>query len=109
MSQQNDSLKTLQTTIAARRHADPADSYVASLFNKGRDKIARKVAEEGLEVAIAAISEGRARVISESADLLFHLLVLCEHEGIAFAEIVDELASREGVSGLEEKASRGKS
>ncbi len=99
-------LASLEATIKARKDADPKLSYVAKLFAKGRKKMAQKIAEEGAEVAIAAVSEGRQQIVSESADLLFHLMVLCVHEGIAFEEVLNELAGRRGISGLEEKASR---
>lgn len=101
-----DVLEQLTSTIAARRQADPASSYVASLFAKGRSKIAQKVAEEGAELAIAAVSEGRDKIVSEAADVLFHLLVLLEQAEIGLDEVLAELKRREGLSGLDEKASR---
>lgn len=101
-----DRLQELQALIARRRQAEAGTSYVASLFAKGKPKMARKVAEEALEVALAATTETREQVIAESADLVFHLLVLWEAEGVALEDILTELARREGVSGLEEKASR---
>lgn len=100
------SLSVLEATIKARKDGDPKSSYTAKLFAKGRKKMAQKVAEEGAEVAIAAVSEGRQQLVSESADLLFHLMVLCVHEGIAFDEVLTELAGRRGMSGLDEKANR---
>lgn len=99
-------IAALEETIRERKTADPKESYVAKLFSKGRKKMAQKVAEEGAEVAIAAVSEGREALVSEVADLMFHVLVLCSDEGIPFDEIVDELANRQGISGLEEKAKR---
>jgi phosphoribosyl-ATP pyrophosphohydrolase len=99
-------LAALQQVITERRHADPQTSYVAALFAKGKNKMARKVAEEALEVALAATTETRKEVISESADLLFHLLVLWEAEGVSLDDVLDELAWREGVSGIDEKANR---
>ncbi len=102
----SDSLRHLQQVIAGRREADASVSYIASLFAKGTPKIARKVAEEALEVALAATIETREQVITESADLLFHLLVLWEAEGVRLDEVLAELARREGVSGLQEKAGR---
>lgn len=102
-----DYLDELTHTIKNRRDAASESSYVASLFAIGEKKIAQKVAEEAVEVVIAAVSEGREAVINEAADLLFHLLVLFEFKGIAFEEIVDELRRREGLSGLTEKANRG--
>lgn len=100
-------LTQLSETIASRKGADADSSYTAHLFAKGRKKIAQKVAEEGNEVAIAAVSEGNAEIISESADLLYHLLVLLADADIAPEEVFRELAKRQGVSGLDEKANRG--
>lgn len=101
-----DKLEKLQKIIAKRKKADPKESYVAKLFERGRKKMAQKVAEEGAELAIAAVSEGRKQMVSESANLLFHMLVLLEDEGIDIHEVLDELKAREGISGLEEKAKR---
>ncbi len=93
-------------TIKTRASADPATSYVAALHAKGRGEIARKVGEESTEVVIAAISGGHADVVHESADLLFHLMVLWSDCGVAPTEVLAELVRREGTSGLDEKASR---
>lgn len=103
-----ETLTRLQSEIASRRHADPSQSYVASLFEKGPIKMGRKVAEEALEVAIAAVAEGRRQVVSESADLVFHLLVLLEYKEISLEEVLGELARRQGTSGLDEKKNRKK-
>lgn len=100
------SLDRLLATIDARRQADPSQSYVAKLFAKGGPKIAQKLGEEALECALAAVSEGREALVQESADLLFHWLVLLAHAEIDPAEVLDELARREGLSGLAEKAAR---
>ncbi|HEY1722267.1 MAG TPA: phosphoribosyl-ATP diphosphatase [Magnetospirillaceae bacterium] len=101
-------LDQLFTTIASRKGGDPASSYTAKLFAEGRPKIARKLGEEAVETTIAALSEGKDRVASESADLLYHLLVLWADCGIVPAEIWDALAARQGKSGIEEKNSRSK-
>ena len=101
-----DTLARLEATIAQRRSADPATSYVAKLHAKGLGKIAQKLGEEGVETVIAALSEPREALIGEAADLLFHLLVLLGAKDVAFAEVLAELDRREGVSGLAEKASR---
>lgn len=101
------SLHRLEQTIMDRKVANADDSYVAQLCRKGSKHIAKKVSEEAAEVAMAAVSEGREQLIYESADLIFHLLVLCAQEGVSFDEIVAELARREGVSGIEEKRKRG--
>jgi len=103
-----DSLTRLEATIAARRGADPGVSYVARLNQRGLAKIAQKLGEEGVETVIAALSGQRQDVIGEAADLLFHLMVLLGHKDIPLAEVLAELDRREGVSGLAEKAARGK-
>ena len=102
----SDALFRLEATIAARRNADPASSYVAKLNAKGLGKIAQKLGEEATETIIAALSEGREELVGESADLLFHLLVLLGSKGIPLAAVLAELDRREGVSGIAEKASR---
>lgn len=101
-------LERLAATIAERKTASPESSYTAKLFAKGRKKIAQKVGEEGVETAIAAVSETPREVISESADLLYHLLVLWADQDIMPAEIWAELERRVGTSGLDEKKSRKK-
>ncbi|MBK5910273.1 phosphoribosyl-ATP diphosphatase [Rhodothalassium salexigens] len=100
-------LDALIATIAERRAAGDADaSYTARLFAKGRAKIAQKVGEEGLETALAAVGEGPDAVVSESADLLFHWLVLLAEMDVDPARVLDRLAERQGLSGLAEKAAR---
>lgn len=99
-------LDHLFKTIAARKGGDPTQSYTAKLFSKGRGKIAQKVGEEGVECVIAALSEGNAALTSESADLFYHLLVLWAETGVNPEDVWNELAKREGISGLDEKASR---
>jgi len=96
----------LYTVIRSRRGADPAKSYVARLYAKGRLKIAQKVGEEGVETALAAAAGDRSDLIGESADLLFMLLVLWSDCGVRPAEIFAELARREGRSGIDEMKSR---
>lgn len=103
---QADILHRLEAVISQRKQADSETSYVAKLIRKGRKHIAKKVAEEAAEVAMAAVSEGKEGIIYESADLLFHLMVLCADAEIEFSEVLDELAKREGLSGLDEKRSR---
>ena len=102
-----DTLSRLEQTIAQRLTASPEESYVAKLNQKGVEKIAQKVGEEAVETVIAAVSDDREGLVSESADLLMHLLVLLQTKGVTLAEVMAELDRREGVSGLEEKASRG--
>jgi phosphoribosyl-ATP pyrophosphohydrolase len=101
-----DTLARLEATIANRKGADPASSYVASLFAKGRPKIARKFGEEAVETIVAALTEDQAALTGEAADVIFHLLVLLADAGVPFADVLAELDRREGVSGHDEKASR---
>ncbi len=101
-----DAFAQLEATVADRLRADPGTSYVASLAAKGRAKIAQKVGEEAVETVIAAIADDRAGLVGEAADLLFHLTVLLHHAGLGLDDVRAELARREGVSGLVEKASR---
>jgi len=101
-----DTLDRLQAAIAARRTADPASSYVASLHAKRLPKIAQKLGEEAVETVIAALSGDRQALTGEAADLLFHLLVLLDAQGVPLAQVLAELDRREGISGLAEKASR---
>ena len=101
-----DILSRLAATLAARKGADPAASYVAGLYAKGLDAILKKIAEEAAETVMAAKDGGRDKIIYETADLWFHTLVLLAHEGIHPDEILAELARREGLSGIEEKNSR---
>ncbi|HEX8302932.1 phosphoribosyl-ATP diphosphatase [Sphingomonas sp.] len=101
-----DTLDALEQTIRDRRAGDPASSYVARLTAKGRGKIAQKLGEEAVETVIAAVAQDKAALTSEAADLVFHLLVLLADAGVTLDDVRAELARREGVSGLEEKASR---
>ncbi len=94
--------------IQSRRSASPEESYVARLFAKGRNKIAQKVGEEAVEVVIASMAGDRQEVINESADLLFHWLILLNEAGIPPEEVLQEMQRREGISGLMEKSSREK-
>src|SRR5262249_27805700 len=99
-------LDRLFATVAARTHADPASSYTAKLLSEGTERAAQKLGEEALETALAAAAGRRAAVVSESADLLYHLLVLWAAMPVTPAEVWTELARREGTSGLAEKARR---
>jgi len=101
-----DTLARLEATIASRKGADPTSSYVASLFAKGRGRIARKLGEEAVETIVAALSEDKAALTGEAADTIFHLMVLLGDAGIPFADVLSELDRREGVSGHDEKAGR---
>jgi phosphoribosyl-ATP pyrophosphohydrolase len=102
-----DALARLEATIAARRGTDPASSYTASLFAKGRPKIAQKLGEEAVETVIAALAEPET-LASEAADLMFHLLVLLADADLSLADVCRELDRREGVSGHDEKAGRSR-
>lgn len=101
-----DTLDRLEAVIAERRGASADSSYVASLFAKGREKIAQKVGEEATETVIAALSDDPAKLTSEAADLLFHLLILLADGNVTLGDICAELDRRDGVSGIAEKASR---
>jgi len=103
-----DSLERLEATLAARLGADPASSYVASLHAQGQDQILKKVAEEAVETVIASKSGDRGSIVHETADLIFHCMVMLSWHGIALGEVLAELERREGRSGLDEKASRTK-
>ena len=96
----------LSVTIESRKTANPDSSYVAKLFHKGADSILKKIGEEATEVVIAAKDENREQIVYESADLLFHLMVMLAQYDLTLADVADELARREGLSGLVEKASR---
>ena len=102
----SDTLARLEATILSRRGGDPAASYVAGLFAKGRPKIARKFGEEAVETIVAALAEDRDALAGEAADTLFHLMVLLAEAGIPFASVLAELDRREGTSGIAEKAAR---
>jgi len=84
----------LEQIVAARKEKMPADSYTTSLFERGTNKIAQKVGEEGVEVVIAALGEGREAQINEIADLHYHLLVLMAELGISLADIEAKLRER---------------
>ena len=101
-----DTLIRLEATIASRRGADPKASYVASLFAKGRPKIARKLGEEAVEAIVAALAEDKVALTGEAADILFHLLVLLADADVPLADVLAELDRREGVSGHDAKAGR---
>lgn len=105
----NDIIKQLSEVIIERKNADPASSYVASLYDAGTDKILKKLGEEAVETVIAGKGGDKDEIIYETADLWFHSLVLLAHNDIDAQSVLDELARRFGLSGIEEKASRGTS
>ncbi len=100
-------LERLFAVIEDRRGGDTSESYTARLLAGGADRIAQKFGEEAVETVIAGAKQDRAAVITESADLLYHLLVLWAASGVAPGEVWAELARREGRSGVDEKQSRG--
>ena len=102
----HDILDRLEATIAARRGIDGDRSYTASLFAKGRGRIAQKLGEEAVETVIAACSGDDRAIVPEAADLMYHLIVLLADAGLSLDDVRAELVRREGVSGHDEKAGR---
>jgi phosphoribosyl-ATP pyrophosphohydrolase len=102
----DDFLLHLAATLESRKGGDPNSSYVAKLYAQGQDAILRKVGEEALEAILAAKSGDKLHLVSETADLWFHTLVMLAHSGVSPAEVIAELKRREGVSGIDEKAAR---
>jgi phosphoribosyl-ATP pyrophosphohydrolase len=102
----SDALDRLFATIASRKGADPASSYTARLLAAGMEKCAKKFGEEAVETVIAAAQNDRGELAKESADVLYHLLVVWAAAGITPDDVYAVLKSREGVSGLDEKAGR---
>lgn len=101
-------LDDLARIIAARAEADPESSWTAKLLAKGPEKCAEKFGEEAIEAIIEAVKGDRARLTSEAADVLFHLLVMLQSRDVVLSDVMAELARRQGTSGLTEKASRSK-
>lgn len=93
--------------IEQRKGGDPESSYVARTVSRGREHVAKKVGEEGVEVALAGAVGDKKGVVSESADLLFHLLILWSDAGVRPADVLGELAGRRGVSGIEREKAKG--
>ena len=102
----DDVLTRLAAVIEARRGGDPTKSYVARLFAKGPDAILKKIGEEATEAVMAGKDGDRDKIVYEVADLWFHSLVALAHYGLSPADVLAELARREGLSGLEEFALR---
>ncbi len=102
----DNTLEKIYKIVGSRKSADPKKSYVAFLLEGGVKKISKKIGEEASETIIAALSESKERIISESADLLFHLIVLLYAKKIKPSEVLEELEKRLGISGLDEKAAR---
>lgn len=102
----NDVLSRLSELLEQRKAADPSSSYVAKLYAKGMDSILKKVGEEATETVIAAKGGKAEEIVYETADLWFHTLVMLSHAGLSAQDVLNELARREGLSGIAEKASR---
>ncbi|OGA51069.1 MAG: phosphoribosyl-ATP diphosphatase [Betaproteobacteria bacterium RIFCSPLOWO2_12_FULL_62_13] len=100
-------LRRLGEVITARKQADPASSYVASLFAKGEDAVLKKVAEEAAETLLASKEGDKLHIVRETADLWFHSLILLAWHGLGPDDVLAELRRREGISGIDEKKSRG--
>ena len=101
-------LTRIAAQIEARKQAKSQNSYVAGLFEAGEDAILQKVGEESTEFLLAAKNDDAEHLVAEAADVWFHMLILLSHKGLGPDDILNELNRREGVSGLAEKASRGK-
>jgi phosphoribosyl-ATP pyrophosphohydrolase len=99
-------LDRLWQVVQSRRGADPESSYTARLFARGRAKIAQKLGEEAIETVIEGVGDNPAALVGESADLLYHLLVLWAAAGVSPADVAAELTRREGTSGIAEKRAR---
>jgi phosphoribosyl-ATP pyrophosphohydrolase len=106
MANATDIFERLAALLEERKGADPGSSYVAGLYHKGRARIAQKVGEEGVEVALAAVGDDADELINEMADLWFHSLVLLTDADLSPTDVLAELERRSGLSGLEEKARR---
>ena len=104
----DNTLDKLFALINERRGADPSESYTAKLLHKGPPRIAKKLGEEAVEVVLAGVGESKEAVVAESADLLYHLLVLWAARKVEPEDVWRELAERVGTSGLTEKAGRSK-
>ena len=103
---QSFTLNDLEKRVQARALASAEESYTRKLLDRGVAQCAKKLGEEAVEAAIAAVGEDRQRLIGEAADVLYHLLVVLHARGIALAEVEAELGARTRQSGLDEKAAR---
>jgi len=99
-------LADLERTVAARSTASPDESWTARLVEAGQQKAAKKLGEEAVETVIAALSEDHDSLVAETADLLYHLLVVLKIAGVPLSDVMTELGKRTGQSGLQEKAAR---
>lgn len=103
-----DVLAALADEIASRKSASPETSYTAKLLSQGVEKCAKKFGEEAVELALAAVLRAKVHTTAEAADVLYHLLVLLQSSDVELADVMAELARRQGVSGIAEKAARPK-
>ena len=103
----NFTLSDLEAIVAQRAMASPEESWTAKLVSRGQEKAAQKMGEEAVEAVIAAVTKDNGELIKESADLLYHLLVVLKIAGIPLDKVMEELQSRTAQSGLAEKAGRG--
>ncbi|MDA9221725.1 phosphoribosyl-ATP diphosphatase [Methylophilaceae bacterium] len=101
-------LEQLQQLIQSKKDSDPSLSYTAKLFSQGIEEVQKKFGEEAIELIIASNQDNRKNIINETADVLYHLLVLLSEKSISLKEVVGELERRSSMSGLEEKANRSK-
>jgi phosphoribosyl-ATP pyrophosphohydrolase len=99
-------LSRVAQTIESRKDAEPSSSYVAQLLTKGNDAILKKLAEEAAETILAAKDGDKLHIVRETADLWFHSLVMLSFHGLGPDDVLGELRRREGISGIDEKASR---
>ncbi len=101
-------LDDLYQTILARKGTDPETSWTAKLLAKGPEKCAEKFGEEAIEAIIEAVRGDREKLTAEAADVLYHLLVMLAARDVSLSDVLEELARRQGTSGIEEKSARGK-
>ena len=102
----NKILERLDLTIQGKTTESPNKSYTAKLLKKGTEKCAEKFGEEAIELIVASVKKKKKEIIGEAADALYHMLVLLRSKNISINEVLSELASREGISGIEEKRKR---
>ena len=102
----SDILDRLAEVVASRKDGDPEGSYVSRLFARGEDAILKKIGEEATETVLAAKDGDKLRIVGETADLWFHCLIMLAHYGLGPSDVLMELRRREGISGIDEKASR---
>ena len=104
----NKILERLDSTIQKKIVESPDNSYTAKLFNRGPEKCAEKFGEEAIELIVASVKKKKKQIIAEAADTLYHMCVLLRSKDISINEVLSELVSREGVSGIDEKRKRNK-